>query len=111
MTRSEELSMTLRAEYLFYQRYMRWQYEGRLTGDGEIRLRNTIKAIRNAKNDCREELMEEEYPEEYYYDDPEEFQVQKGEKLTTINKTEILQGDGTQMNIYDFLIDGEIRWR
>lgn len=119
MTRAEELSQNLRLEYLFYQRYIRWQQGGDLTRNGQIRLENTIRAIRNLKQECQRELPEEEYPEEYYYDDPEVFEIPEKvpkpeEKLTTIKtqKAKILDNDGTQMNIMDYMQhDGNICWK
>lgn len=118
MTRAEELSQNLGLEYLFYQRYIRWQQGGDLTRNGQIRLKNTIRAIRNLKEECQRELPEEEYPEEYYYDDPENFEVPEKvpkteEKLTTINKTQKtkIPNDGIQMNIMDYMHDGNICWK
>lgn len=112
MTKAEELSQVLRVEYLFYNQYRRWQQEGRLTPKEASRKINAeCKAIRRAKDTCRQELEENEYPEEYYYDDPEEFIPEPSEKLMIVNKIEIPEGDGTQMNILDYMQDGNICWR
>lgn len=109
MTRAEELSQTLRFEYLYCERYRCRQQENKLLPGDETRLRKTIEAIANAKRSCKEDLPENEYPEEYYYDDP--FIPESSEKLMVVNKIEIPEGDGIQMNIQDYIKDGKICWR
>ena len=112
MTRAEELSQVLRVEYLFHGQYCRWQQEGRLTGEAASRKINAERgAILKAKEACRKELGQDEYPEEYYYSDPGEFTPESPKKLIAVNKTRVPEGDGRQMDITDYMEGGKIAWR
>lgn len=115
MTRAEELTRNLSLEYLFYQRYLhQWQQDGNLSKSDWIRLKNTIRAILRTKRVCREELTEDEYPVEYYYENPEELPellLQEEETLLVKKELEIPDNDGIQMHIMDYVHDGNISWR
>lgn len=112
---SQEYGLLLRIEYGFWQQAKR-QYES-----GRKPLENTVirmdlqrQHILNWKKSCREHLDPEDYPEEYYLDTPEPAEKilhveNTPEKLIAVNK--IPEGDGTQMNILDYIRDGEICWR
>lgn len=68
---SEQLSLLLRNEYGSYEHCKRWYRKGwydRETAGKKIDSRGRV--IRNLKRRCRQELPEEEYPEEYYLQDP-----------------------------------------
>lgn len=71
------------------------------------------------KQKCKDVLNPEDYPEEYYLDTPEpaekifpeEDTPKLEEKLMVVNKIEVPEGNGTQMNILDYMQDGNISWR
>lgn len=114
---SQEYGSLLRIEYGFWQQAKRKYEAGLLDRERAVtRMDRQRTHILNWKQACQEELDPEDYPEEYYQDTPDPaeqvlHQEETPEKLTAVNKTEIPEEDGTQMNIYDFLRDGEIRWR
>ena len=89
MTRKEHYGLLLNVEYNFYWMYLRWLQEGRLSDHAfTIKENRQYKAIMHLKNSCEAELLPEEYPEAYYYPDPD-----TAEQLLSDQKSELPDTD------------------
>lgn len=110
---SEQLSLLLRNEYGSYEHCKRWYRKGwydRETAGKKIDSRGRV--IRNLKRRCRQELPEEEYPEEYYLPDPlsaeELLDDPEPESKETYQTAAVLpdpDNDGIQLNLFDLFGD------
>lgn len=76
MARTDELSLLLRIEYGFWNQYHRWYQTGRISQPEAVhRLNAQRKSIISFKKNCELELLEEEYPEEYYFATPKPAEI------------------------------------
>lgn len=104
--------MLLRIEYGFWQQARREYDLVRISREKAVLKMNLQrKHILGWKQRCREELDPDTYPEEYYQDIPEPAENVLQQEINQPHQLPDPDNDGTQMDIYDFIKDGEIRWR
>lgn len=72
MSRTEELAMLLRVEGYFCQHYSRQYQKNVITYDAACaKIKRCIGSVRKWKSLCVQELDEEDYPEEFFFPEPE----------------------------------------